>query len=242
VNWERRIRRAEELATAWPFAAGPLGFFGAVTAFQADVYGAAPPDLGALAAHGPALAALVAKSGTGELAQAAPADWAGALDAAWRGDAADGAAAFYPRALLQPWAARAAERWREGREPGRDVAGTCPFCARPPAVSLLREDREAGAVTRALVCSLCFTEWGFARVLCPRCRAEEPERLPRYSADEMPWLRVEACDACGGYLKSVDLTQARDAEPVADELGSTPLDIVARERGYTKLVANLIGL
>jgi FdhE protein len=245
--WERRLRRAEALEAVWPFAGEALRFFRAVTVFQAQVYAAGPADVAALAAHGPALRELVARVGPGELAAAAPSDWTRALDEAWRGDTADDAGAFFTRALLQPFATFAAERWRDDPSPrpspradaGR--GGRCPFCGRPPAVSLLREDREAGAVVRALVCSLCATEWPFARVLCPSCGQEDPDRLPRYHAEEIPWLRVEACDACGTYVKSVDLSLAPDADPIADELGSTPLDVIARERGYTKLAPNLIG-
>jgi hypothetical protein len=32
-----------------------------------------------------------------------------------------------------------------------------------------------------------------------------------------------------------------DAEPVVDELASTPLDVIAREHGYTKIAPNLAG-
>ena len=43
-------------------------------------------------------------------------------------------------------------------------------------------------------------------------------------------------------LKSVDLTLNWDAEPVVDELASTPLDVIARERGDTKIAPNPAGI
>jgi formate dehydrogenase maturation protein FdhE len=55
-------------------------------------------------------------------------------------------------------------------------------------------------------------------------------------------MRVEACDSCGKYLKSVDLTLNWDAEPVVDELASTPLDVIAHEHGYVKIAPNLAGI
>jgi formate dehydrogenase maturation protein FdhE len=55
-------------------------------------------------------------------------------------------------------------------------------------------------------------------------------------------MRVEGCDSCRHYLKAVDLRKCPDAEPVVDEIGSTPLDIVARERNYTKLEVNIVGV
>ena len=73
-------------------------------------------------------------------------------------------------------------------------------------------------------------------------REEKPEKLPRYTAQEIPWMRVEACDSCGKYLKSVDLTLNWDAEPVVDELASTPLDVIAHEHGYAKIAPNLAGI
>jgi FdhE protein len=111
-----------------------------------------------------------------------------------------------------------------------------------PLASVLREDKQADTVRRSLLCSLCGAEWGFPRVLCPACREERPDKLPRYTAQEIPWMRVEACDTCGKYLKSVDLTQNWEAEPLVDELASTPLDVIAREHGYTKIAPNLAGI
>jgi formate dehydrogenase maturation protein FdhE len=44
------------------------------------------------------------------------------------------------------------------------------------------------------------------------------------------------------FVKSVDLTINWDAEPIVDELASTPLDVLAHEHGYTKLATNLAGI
>jgi FdhE protein len=107
---------------------------------------------------------------------------------------------------------------------------------------VLREDREAGALRRSLVCSRCAREWDFPRILCPRCREERPEKLPRFAAEEIPWVRLEACDSCRRYLKAIDLSRNPAAEPLVDELGATPLDLAARERGYEKIAPNLAGI
>ena len=97
-------------------------------------------------------------------------------------------------------------------------------------------------MARSLLCSLCSLEWGFPRVLCPGCREEEPEKLPRFTAQEIPWLRAEACDTCGRYLKAVNLTRNPEAVPIIDELASTPLDVLANGEGYVKLEPNLCGI
>lgn len=254
--WERRLARAAELRALWPFAREVLAFFGEITAFQRDLAdrlaaAALPAEPVALAAFLPGLLDLVVRQGPTELARAA-AEWrarpptAGeqALRSFWRG--ADGGGAterFFPRVLLQPYALarRIGERGEE-EPPGAGPRRACPSCGRPPGLSVLREDAAAGATARALACSLCTREWSFPRVLCPGCEEERPEKLVRYAAEEFPWLRVEACDTCRRYLKAIDLTRNAGAEPATDELASTPLDVLAREAGYTKIEPNLAGM
>ena len=150
----------------------------------------------------------------------------------------EGVRAFFPRVLLQPPAMLRADRGSHSDLP----SGVCPGCGRSALVSVLREDRLAETVRRSLVCSFCSIEWEFPRVLCPKCREERPEQLPRFTAQEIPWMRVDACDTCRAFLKSIDLTKCPDAHPVVDELASTPLDVIAHEHGYSKLAPNLAGL
>ena len=58
----------------------------------------------------------------------------------------------------------------------------------------------------------------------------------------LPHVRVEACDTCKRYLKSVDLTTNGLAVPVVDEIAAAPLDLWAAEHGYQKIELNLLGL
>src|SRR5207237_747865 len=46
------------------------------------------------------------------------------------------------------------------------------------------------------------------------------------------------CPAC---LVTIDLPKDPAAEPVVDELAALPLDLFARERGFTKITPNLVG-
>ena len=116
----------------------------------------------------------------------------------------------------------------------------CPFCGEKPVAAVLRP--EGDGAKRFLLCSLCFTEWEFRRLLCPNCGEEDKDKLPIYTADEFPHVRVEACDSCHVYLKAVDLTKNGLAVPEVDELASGALDLWAAEHGYTKLQTNLFGL
>jgi hypothetical protein len=56
-----------------------------------------------------------------------------------------------------------------------------------------------------------------------------------------PHVRIEACDACRHYLLNIDLAVDPAAVPIVDELDALPLDLFARERGFSKITANLMG-
>ncbi|HUJ20445.1 MAG TPA: formate dehydrogenase accessory protein FdhE [Bryobacteraceae bacterium] len=78
--------------------------------------------------------------------------------------------------------------------------------------------------------------------MCPQCKEESETRLPVYTADQFPHVRVEACDSCQTYIKSVDLTRNGLAVPVVDELATVSLNVWAEQRGYAKLQLNLLGM
>lgn len=120
------------------------------------------------------------------------------------------------------------------------VQPMCPFCGEKPVAAVLRPESDGGK--RFLICSQCFTEWEFRRLLCPNCGEEDKDKLPVYTAEAFPYVRVEACDSCHVYLKAIDLTKNGLAVPEIDELATPALDLWAGEQGYTKLQVNLFGL
>ncbi len=116
----------------------------------------------------------------------------------------------------------------------------CPLCHRKPVAGVLRQQGDGGR--RSLLCGFCLTEWDFRRVICPGCGEEEHAKLPVYTAESFPHIRVECCDSCRTYLKTIDLTKNGLAEALVDELAHVPLDLWAQERGYAKLRHNLLGM
>jgi FdhE protein len=78
-------------------------------------------------------------------------------------------------------------------------------------------------------------------LLCPNCGEEDQDKLPVFTAEEFPHVRIEACDTCQMYLKAIDLTKNGLAVPEVDELAAPALDLWASEQGYRKLQANLFG-
>jgi len=141
------------------------------------------------------------------------------------------------RIFLQPYAEYLADRRAPGNIDG--TPSTCPLCGGKPIVGVLRAERDGAK--KSLICMLCGHEWTFRRIYCPACGEEREPQMAFYSAPEIAHVRVDVCDTCHTYLKSIDLTKMGLAVPVVDELATIPLDLWAREHGYEKLQINLLG-
>jgi len=151
---------------------------------------------------------------------------------------------FFAKSVLQPYANWLAET---GTTPiGRELAGgerTCPFCGGAPQVSFLQsKESSAESGNRDLLCATCLSSWEFRRVICANCGEERPAKLGYFHSSEFDHVRIEACDSCKHYIKGIDLTRLGLAVPLVDEIYSAPLDLWAREHGYTKIELNLVGL
>jgi len=277
-QWERRIRRANELTSVYPFAAEGLRFYARVAELQSGLYDEAPRALaGAAKASDPLplreeltnpvllpgfahFAASIAKTAPGPVADAAAilahaspeehhltvevflqdgliAESGGEEE----GSLGVGGSRAHERLLawlfLQPFAEYLAER----REPVAvaNAPLACPMCGSNPVVGVLRPEGEGGK--KSLVCMLCAHEWAFRRIYCPACGEEREPQMGIYAAPEIAHVRVDVCDTCHTYLKTVDLTKNGLGVPVVDELAAIPLDLWASEHGYRKLQVNLIG-
>jgi len=93
-----------------------------------------------------------------------------------------------------------------------------------------------------LQCGTCFTTWPFRRVLCVHCGEDDERKLGYFHSDVFDHLRVDACETCRHYVKSVDLTRLGLAVPIVDEVAGAALDVWAHERSYEKVELNLVGL
>ena len=256
--WDERIARAEELAAQQPAAAQLLHFYARVAEFQKKVHAEVSPRASADPAQSlrsqlrpelvlpffPALLELVEQYGPGQLEEAAR-ELAATGEGKCRevlmdhvaGRPADALLDFFARALVQPYAEHLAAGMAPGPLPG---AGLCPVCGGKPQLGVLRPEGEGAR--RSLLCSFCLLEWEFRRIVCPACGEEDDKKLAFYRAQEFPHLRVESCDTCRRYLKSVDLAQNGLAVPLVDEVASAPLDLWARDHALTKIALNLLGL
>ncbi len=264
-DWQRCIDRAEEMAGRHDSAAEILRFYAAVARFQAESYremegsgwvakAASSPNPFAWQLDGDVASGLgrflpvIERSGPAKLREAArelavrdEQSRLQLLSAFWDGDGVAPPSEtdnFFARAYLQPYAVsvrtRARLRWTG------PTAYVCPFCKRKPGLGVLRTLGEGSQ--RSLICSFCLAEWEFRRIICPACGETDPAKLPVYAAEELQHVRVEACESCKSYIKTVDLTKSGLGEPVVDEIASVALDLWSQTHGYAKLQANLLQL
>jgi FdhE protein len=116
----------------------------------------------------------------------------------------------------------------------------CPDCAGPPVVSLLRD--AAHGSRRTNVCGGCLAESPAQRLGCHACGETDLQKMAVYRTEATDPARIDACDSCRTYLKTIDLTKDATACPIADDLASVTLDLWAREQGYHRPRPNLLWL
>lgn len=281
AKWDRRIRRANELASSYPFSAEGLRYYARVATFQKGLYGeiqkalAGSPrissdrplrdelDFFLLLPKFPGFLSMIQQIAPAPLARPAAtlatkgsAGWQRAIEDFWYRDpdlaavtddaeqiqSTDQPEATYPDRVLawiflQPYAEYLADHREAAIVDG--TPSTCPLCGGKPAVGVLRS--EGDGAKKSLICMLCAHEWTFRRIYCPACGEEREPQMAYYSAPEIAHVRVDVCDTCHTYLKSIDLTKTGLAVAVVDELATIPLDLWAREHGYEKLQINLLG-
>jgi formate dehydrogenase maturation protein FdhE len=255
--WPARIARARRLAEERPFVAEPLIFYAALATLQErlldDNRGDRPSrELGRLV---PRFVTDVRHLGPSDLAigldsLAADEPWGEFIERYWKsagrepGDAND-VRLFVIEAVLQPFAEVAAFEARANLSPPtrstrrtRPNRPACPLCGGIPLLSILRE--EGHGARRMLLCGLCLNEWPSLRLVCTACGEASFEKLPVYRAEEFDGARIDVCESCQAYFKTIDLTRDGNAEPVVDDLATLPLDLWARDKGYHRARPNLL--
>jgi formate dehydrogenase maturation protein FdhE len=257
--FERRAARAEALAGASSAAEEPLRFAAglyraqgllasAIERVHADrplsgrsredverVLGAGSEVLRFAAEHGPPVLAEQARARGGEdrsVGRDRLLTW-------WDGDRSS-REDYLSRALLRPYVEVLA---RLAVTPDRlHRAGHCPVCGGAPWIAARRTESDGDGARRSLGCALCGGEWNISRIRCPCCAEEDPARLPSFQSDTYPTARIEACETCHRYVKSLDLTVDARAMPEVDDLLSIGMDLWAGREGFTRIEPGLAGV
>jgi FdhE protein len=220
-------------ATTWP--RGP-SWRAALAAIAASMREAALPP--------PAVAALgrIERASTEELealadavlSDAFPARRSGALEgspAAGPAPALDLAVAPFAAAALQVYFTSLAAELPEASVE-RSRSG-CPVCGSPPVAGLVGGDDRL----RYLTCALCGSEWNLARIQCWDCRSTGG--ISYLSVEGEPGLKAELCGGCGAYLKLFYREKRPAADPLADDVASLTLDLLAAQEGWARGGVNL---
>jgi len=259
VELERRAARAQLLAGEVPKAGEPLLFAAGLYAAQAKaakaleaahakrpLSGRLEDDCERLEDEAQAILRYVSGSAPAPLADSAalrrnePAPTARTrLLVYWAGDRTEDGD-YLSRAILRPYV----ETLRLGNVAPDRVhrKGCCPFCGGSPWVALRRDGAEMEGARRFLVCALCGGEWSFSRILCPACFEQDPYKLPSFRAESHSAVRIEACETCRRYVKSIDLSADARPIPEVDDLVSLSMDLWAGERGFTRIEPGLAGV
>jgi len=254
VFTERR-QRAETLAERHDYAREPLLLLAALLEGHERAYERARadrPSIDELAAYVvrvslPDVMSAVMSAGTESLREAVllrfhEGDLESLVGAWLRGEAQSGTDAFLARAAASPILEALPEVAKALRTV--DLDRVCPLCGGLPQVSVFTETGEAlVAGQRRLACSRCAADWVYPRMTCVSCGETGSSKLVVLADQEqVPHLRLEACESCKRYIVNVDTRLEPGAVPLVDEIAALPLDIDAAQRGFAKITTNVMGL
>lgn len=112
--------------------------------------------------------------------------------------------------------------------------GICPVCGSLPYLSFLGE--EAGK--RSLLCSFCGYPWRTERLFCPFCGNKNQATLQFIFAEGEESCRIDLCDQCHQYIKTIDLRVLQVSDPFLEDLATLHLDFLASKKGYHRPIPN----
>jgi FdhE protein len=238
---------------------GPvLGFYAELLRHQSALYdlfererpaGTVEADVPLIARHASPLLQAVAVRGPDQLAGEASRLLEGGLPACeqvltayWE---ARSDRNFFAKALFQAygqWLADAGVRRIGGVS--ADAAHRCPRCGGAPQASVLGSTGAGSSdgASRELLCATCLTAWPFQRVSCAFCGEQDERKLGYFQSPLLDHIRLDACEHCRRYIKTIDLGRLGLAVPLVDEVAGAHLDVWAGDHGYQKIELNLVGL
>jgi FdhE protein len=107
--------------------------------------------------------------------------------------------------------------------------GYCAACGSWPALA------EVVGGHRTLRCSFCSSGWELNHYTCIYCGESGEKFVTAAPDDARKDRRVEVCAACGGYLKTIDLTELSPFPLLSiSDIETTDLDVAAMEHGYAR--------
>ena len=141
---------------------------------------------------------------------------------------------FLIQASIKPSIETGVEQLRVELDRETWLKGSCPLCGSLPTLSLLKE----AAGKRYLLCSYCGYQWRMDRISCPFCQNKDQGSLRYFFGEGEETHRIELCDKCHQYIKTIDTRNLEASDPVLEDLATLHLDILASQKGYRKPVPN----
>jgi FdhE protein len=141
---------------------------------------------------------------------------------------------FLIQSSIKPSIETGMEQFRSQLDPETWLKGYCPMCGSLPSLSLLKE--EVGK--RYLLCSYCGYQWRIDRLFCPFCDNREQESLHYLFAEGEEPYRIDLCDKCHQYIKTIDFRIIGEPDPSLEDLATLHLDILASQKGYKRPIPN----
>ena len=131
---------------------------------------------------------------------------------------------------LRPELESIAEKYGEIIEKSNWSEGYCPICGKEPKIGEIRGEEEG---KRYLFCHQCGFKWYFQRIKCPFCGNEEQHSLAYFEVEGEERYRVDVCNRCRRYIKTVELPKSSE-EPNLDveDIATLHLDMIAYDEGY----------
>ena len=91
---------------------------------------------------------------------------------------------------------------------------------------------------RYSLCSRCACQWRVDRLSCSVCGNKEPAKLHYFCGEGEEAHRIDLCDACRHYIKTIDCRSLEAPDPCLEDLATLHLDVVAVQKGYDRFVPN----
>lgn len=142
---------------------------------------------------------------------------------------------FFIQESIRPSIGAVIEKLRNEIDVETWLKGFCPICGSLPYLSLLKE--EVGK--RYLLCSYCGYQWRTERLVCLFCGNKEQESLHYFYGEGEEAYRIDLCEKCHQYIKTIDLRKMEELDPILEDLATIHLDILASKKGYKRPVPNL---
>jgi len=91
---------------------------------------------------------------------------------------------------------------------------------------------------RYLLCSFCSYQGEIDRLFCPFCSNNDQRSLYYFHGEGEEAHRIDLCDKCHQYIKTIDYRNLAESDPVLEDLATLHLDILAIQKGYKRPVPN----